>query len=44
MEAARVIAEDAHRQHMEALLMSSNFCPHLIFKFGDLIEFYVLKD
>jgi len=24
--------------------MSSNFCPHLIFKFGDLIEFYVLKD
>ena len=86
-------AEDAHRQHMEALrqleenrvaaptfgpeprptarewsledflkhhpvkfggktsrdaadqwLMSSNFCPHLIFKFGDLIEFSVLKD
>jgi len=25
-------------------LMSSNFCPHLIFKFGDLIEFSVLKD
>jgi len=26
------------------LVMSSNFCPHLIFKFGDLIEFSVLKD
>jgi len=26
------------------LLMSPNFCPHLIFKFGDLIEFFVLKD
>jgi len=25
-------------------VMSSNFCPHLIFKFGDLIEFSVLKD
>ena len=25
-------------------LMSSNFCPHLIFKFGDLIDFSVLKD
>jgi len=25
-------------------LMSSNFCPHLIFKFGNLIEFSVLKD
>jgi len=25
-------------------VMSSNFCPHLIFKFGDLIEFFVLKD
>jgi len=25
-------------------LMSSNFCPHLIFKFGDLIEFSMLKD
>jgi len=25
-------------------LMSSNFCPPLIFKFGDLIEFSVLKD
>jgi len=25
-------------------MMSSNFCPHLIFKFGDLIEFSVLKD
>jgi len=24
--------------------MSSNFCPHLIFKFGDLIEFSVRKD
>jgi len=24
--------------------MSSNFFPHLIFKFGDLIEFSVLKD
>jgi len=23
---------------------SSNFCPHLIFKFGDLIDFSVLKD
>jgi len=27
-----------------SLVMSSNFCPHLIFKFGDLIEFSVLKD
>jgi len=26
------------------IMMSSNFCPHLIFKFGDLIEFSVLKD
>jgi len=26
------------------LVMSSNFCPHLIFEFGDLIEFSVLKD
>ena len=25
-------------------VMSSNFCAHLIFKFGDLIEFFVLKD
>jgi len=25
-------------------VMSSNFCPHLIFKFGDLIEFSMLKD
>jgi len=25
-------------------VMSSNFCPNLIFKFGDLIEFSVLKD
>jgi len=25
-------------------VMSANFCPHLIFKFGDLIEFSVLKD
>jgi len=25
-------------------VMSSNFFPHLIFKFGDLIEFSVLKD
>jgi len=25
-------------------VMSSNFCPDLIFKFGDLIEFPVLKD
>jgi len=25
-------------------VMSSNFCPHLIFKFGDLIDFSVLKD
>ena len=25
-------------------VMSSNFCPHLIFKFGDLIEFSVFKD
>jgi len=24
-------------------LMSSNFCPHLIFKFGDLIEFLYLR-
>jgi len=29
---------------MSMVLMSSNFCPHLIFKFGDLIEFSVLKD
>ena len=26
------------------VIVSSNFCPHLIFKFGDLIEFSVLKD
>jgi len=25
-------------------VMSSNFYPHLIFKFGDLIELSVLKD
>jgi len=24
-------------------VMSSNFCPHLIFKFGDLIEFLCLR-
>jgi len=28
----------------QVCVMSSNFCPHLIFKFGDLIEFSVLKD
>jgi len=30
--------------HVFFYMMSSNFCPHLIFKFGDLIEFSVLKD
>jgi len=39
-----VIKSPSHLQHAQDLLMSSNFCPHLIFKFGDLIEFSVLKD
>jgi len=39
-----------HQQELQEVstplgkMMSSNFCPHLIFKFGDLIEFSVLKD
>ena len=36
--------EDVFLDEVPGLLMSSNFCPHLIFKFGDLIEFSVLKD
>jgi len=32
------------RARVNGGVMSSNFCPHLIFKFGDLIEFSVLKD
>jgi len=32
------------RKVVHSALMSSSFCPHLIFKFGDLIEFSVLKD
>jgi len=31
-------------ESLQNTLMSSNFCPHLIFKFRDLIEFFVLKD
>jgi len=37
-----LLVKELNAQHLS--LMSSNFCPHLIFKFGDLIEFSVLKD
>jgi len=42
--------EEAHEvvkaniNQLKDQVMSSNFFPHLISKFGDLIEFSVLKD
>ena len=41
LERVSVVDQVCHGQEG---VMSSNFCPHLIFKFGDLIEFSVLKD
>jgi len=40
----QIIKKINNKAYQLDLLMSSNFCPHLIFKFGDLIEFSVLKD
>jgi len=37
-------AKDITPIYAHMSLMSSNFCPHLIFKFMDLIELSVLKD
>jgi len=38
------LREPIHHYKNGIPMMSSNFCPNLIFKFGDLIELSVLKD
>jgi len=37
------ISNNSWISHVQVVMMSSNFCLHLMFKFGDLIEFLCLK-
>jgi len=41
---ALIVKNNKRSKYNNTRVMSSNFFPHLIFKFGDLIEFSVLKD